>query len=912
VRDWESFVRDRLRLPGLKPEREARIVRELAAQLEDFYQDARAEGASDEDADAYAARQVEDWDRFAHDVSRADRHHARPRLDRLADRLEPPGSPGTPGTPGHAGPLPFIGPLTFRRSFMLADLLRDVRLAIRSLAKAPGFALAAILTLALGVGSTSAIFSVVNGVVLRPMPYPDSESLVMVWEITPQSGQFSVAPANFFDWRRQATTFEALAALGNGDVTLQGPNGPEPVPAAFVSSEFFKVMGVRPAMGRGFTREEETPGHDDVIVISHGTWQRRFGADPRVLGSTVSMNGRQATIVGIMPPGFSFPSKAELWFPFAMDQAKATRGGHYLGVIGRIRQGVAHERAEAEMKAIAERLALQYPEQNAGESAMIVPLHEQVVGQARPALLTLLAAVAMTVLIACANVANLLLVRGAVRRKELAIRAALGASRGRLERQMLVESLVLAMAGGIIGIGLAQLAIRPLQALSAGTLPRVTEISIDLSVLGFAFGLSLLTGIVFGLAPAWQAASAALVDVLKDGGRGSTSSLGRWMRTGLLVAEVALSMVLLVGAALLLRSFANVTGIDPGFRPDGVLTFRVSLPNVTYPDGARRMTFYDALTTRLEALPGVRGAGLVQTLPLKGDYLLGFELKGKPQVRREDRPAANYRAISGRYFETLGIPLMRGRIFTDRDRDGAPLVAIVDEAFARRYFPGEDPIGRGNGSEGFAEIVGVVGSVRYDGLATTPRPMMYAPLAQDGFGGMWVVARTTGDPADLMADARHVVRALDPAMPAYSMNTLEDVISESIAPRRFPMLLLGLFAAIALGLAAVGLYGVVAYGVSLRTQEIGIRMAIGAGRGDVLRMIITGGMRVALIGVIAGIAGALALSRLLRTMLFGVTVVDPASYAATALMLLTVAALACYIPARRAMRLDPLSALRQD
>jgi putative ABC transport system permease protein len=799
---------------------------------------------------------------------------------------------------------------------MLPDLLRDVRLAVRSLTKAPGFAIAAVLTLALGVGATSAIFSVVNGVVLRPMPYPNPDSLVMVWEITPQSGQFSVAPGNFFDWRRQATTFEGLAALGNSDVTLQGPNGPEQLPAAFVSSEFFRVMGVRPAMGRGFTLEEETPGRDAVIVLSHGAWQRRFGADPRVLGSTVSINGRQSTIVGIMPAGFAFPSTAELWFPFAMDQAKAPRGGHYLGVIGRIKPGVAHERAEAEMKAIAERLALQYPDPNAGESAMIVPLHEQVTGEVRPALLTLLAAVAMTVLIACANVANLLLVRGSVRRKELAIRAALGASRGRLVRQMLVESLVLSLAGGVIGIALAQLAIRPLKVLSAGTLPRVTEISIDLSVLAFAFGVSLLTGIVFGLAPAWQAASAALVDVLRDGGRGSHSPIARWMRSGLLIAEVALSMMLLVGAALLLRSFANVTGIDPGFRPDGVLTFRVSLPNATYPDGHQRMTFYDALTTRLEALPGVRGAGLVQTLPLKGDYLLGFELQGAPPVRQEDRLSANYRAISGQYFQTLAIPVMRGRTFTDRDKDGAPLVAIVDEAFARRYFPGEDPIGRGidigNGSDGFAEIVGVVGSVRYDGLANTPRPMMYAPLAQDGFGTMWVVARTTGDPVDLMTEARQVVRSLDPALPAYSMNTLEDVISESIAPRRFPMLLLGLFAAIALGLAAVGLYGVVAYGVSLRTQEIGIRMAIGAGRGDVLRMIVAGGMRVALIGVVAGIAGALALSRLLRTMLFGVTVVDPASYAVTALMLLTVAALACYIPARRAMRLDPLTALRQE
>jgi putative ABC transport system permease protein len=403
--------------------------------------------------------------------------------------------------------------------------------------------------------------------------------------------------------------------------------------------------------------------------------------------------------------------------------------------------------------------------------------------------------------------------------------------------------------------------------------------------------------------------------VLKDGGRGSNSSLGRWMRNGLLIAEVAISMVLLVGAALLLRSFANVTGIDPGFKPEGVLTFRVSLPDGTYPDHHHRMTFYDTLLTRLEARPGVRGAGFVQTLPLKGDHMLSFELQGKPSLK-EGGESTNYRVVSGRYFETLGIPLLRGRTFTDRDKDGAPLVAVVDDAFVRRYFEGEDPIGRGikigNGSDAFAEIVGVVGSVRYDGLADAPSPMMYAPLAQDGFGSMWVVARTTGDPKALMTDARQAVRELDPAMPAYAMNTLEEVISESIAPRRFPMLLLGLFAVIAVGLAAVGLYGVVAYGVSLRTQEIGLRMAIGAGRGDVLRMIVAGGMRVVLVGIAVGIAGALALSRLLRSMLFEVTAADPASYVATALMLLVVAALACYIPARRAMRLDPLSALREQ
>jgi putative ABC transport system permease protein len=897
VRDWSAFVRSRLSLPGLTPERESRIVRELAAQLEDFYRDALDGGASEAEADAVAVRQIEDWGRLARDLASADPRHAQSRLARLADRFEP-------RTPPPSG-----------KGFIVSDLLRDARLAIRSLTRAPGFALAAILTLALGIGATSAIFSVVYGVVLRPLPYAKPDSLAMIWEVVPNQGRFSVAPANLVDWRREVTTFRAMAAFTNRDVTLDAASGPEQVPAAATSWELFDVLGVRPAIGRSFTAAEDAPGEDDVVVLSHGAWQRRFGGDTGVLGRRVTINGQPVSVIGVMPAGFQFPSTAELWLPLAIDPAKASRGGHFLGVIGRIAEGSSLERAGAQMKTVAERLATQYPDASGGESAEVVLLHDQVVGRIRPALLTLFAAVALTVLIACANVANLMLVRASVRQKELAIRGALGAGRARLMGQMLVESLVLAVAGGAVGVALAWLSIRPIQALSAGSIPRVAGIGIDLPVLGFAFAVSLVTGIVFGLAPAWQAARAGVADVLKEGGRSATSG-ARWVRSGLLVVEVALSMVLLVGAALLLRSFAQVTGVDPGFRAEGVLSFRVSAPRTAYKEDRQVTAFYDALRQRLEALPTVGSVGLIQALPLKGDYMLSFALQGRPATRADETPSANYRVVTPRYFEALGVPLRRGRVFTDRDVTPGPLVAIVDQAFVDRHFSGQDPIGRGidigNGTDGFAEIVGVVGNVRYDGLSLAPSPTMYVPMAQDAFSSMWVLVRTSGDPAALIADARRSVQALDPALPAYAMSPLEDVVSESLASRRFSMLLLSLFAAIALCLAAVGLYGVVAYGVSLRTREIGVRMAIGAGRGDVLRMIVVGGMRLALAGVVLGIVGAAALSGVLRTMLFGVAALDPASYVATALVLLATAACACYIPARRAMQLDPLQALRQE
>ncbi len=565
---------------------------------------------------------------------------------------------------------------------------------------------------------------------------------------------------------------------------------------------------------------------------------------------------------------------------------------------------------------IAERLAVQYPDSSAGESAGVQPLQEQVVGSVRPALLTLFAAVGVVILIACANVANLLLVRASVREKEIAIRTALGANRGRIVVQMLVESLVLALAGGGLGLGLAYLAIAPLQTLSAGSIPRVADVTIDPTVLLFVLGASLFTGIVFGLAPAWQASRTGLGGVLKEGGRSSTGSGGRWIRHALLVVEVALSIVLLVGATLLLRSFARLTHVDPGFQPERVLAFHVSLPQKSYPQPPRLIAFYDALLEKLAAAPGVRSTGMIQTLPMQGSYVLSFAIQGRPPAKTGEEPSANYRVVSPDYFKTLGIPLRRGRFIDSHDVAGGHQVAVVDEAFVKQRFPEEDPLGHGidigNGTDGFYEIVGVVGNVHQSGLDAAPDPTMYVPYTQDVFSTMWMLARTDGDPASLAGAAREAVRAIDRTLPAYSLSPLSIVVSGSVAQQRFSMLLLGLFAAIALFLAAVGLYGVVSYTVRQRTREIGLRMAIGASPADVVRLVIGGGLRLVAIGVALGLAGSVALAGLIRSLLFDVAPSDPLSYALTAVVLLAVAFVACYMPARRAMRIDPVLALQQE
>jgi putative ABC transport system permease protein len=896
MRDWEAYVRARLSVPGLTQEREARIVREIAAQLEDFYRDAVARGLSDAEADRIACGQVGDWPDMARVLSRIDQSHARPRLERAAVALEE------------------IANDKWGALRMLADLLHDMRFAVRQLAKSPGFTVVAVLTLALGIGANTAMFSVVNGVLLRPLPFPEPEALVRVYEVVPQIGRFPVAPANFFDWRNRNKTFEHMAAFTVGGDTLAEQDTPERVTAAFVSWDLFDVLRVKPVLGRAFVRDEDAPMKANVVILSHGMWQRRFGGDPRILERTIILGGTRCEIVGVMPPGFAFPSQeVEYWQPIGLDTGKLPRGAHYLSVVARLRSGVSIDQATAEMKTIAEVLAQQNPEYSKGESAEVVAMHEQVVGRIRPALLTLLAAVGVVVLIACGNVANLLLVRASARAREIAIRTALGAGRRRLAVQMIAESLVLALAGGTAGLLLAYSTIGPARALNAGSIPRIGDVAIDGSVLAFTLLLCVMTGIVFGLVPAWQASRTNVIEAMKEGGRGSAAFGGRWLRNTLVVAQVALSLVLLVAAALLLRSFSRLLAVDPGFRAESVLAFRVALPLTSYKNAAQRIIFFDEFLDKLRQLPPVRSAGMVQSLPIRDEYRLAFSVHGRP-TPPGSRLSENYRLVSPGYFETLGIPLRRGRTFTNQDTSKSPLVAVVDEAFARRHFPGEDPIGRGlslgNGTEGFFEIIGIVGDVRYGGLDAGQDPTMYVPYPQDVFGTMWIVARTGGEPTAIASDVRSLLKNLDRNIPAYSLSPLTDVVSDSLAQRRFSMFLLGLFAMIALLLAAVGLYGVIGYSVSQRTQEIGVRLAVGASRGRVLRMVIGQGMRLVVAGTLLGLAGALALARLVSTLLFEVTPFDPPSYAGTVFTLIAVAMLACWFPARRALRVDPIAALR--
>jgi putative ABC transport system permease protein len=899
VRDWRAFVRARLSLPNLTPERETRIIRELAAQLEDFYRDARARGATTEDAEAHACAQIRDWEAFARDVQRADTRHALPRIARLIDAID-----RSPHTTRGA-----------RR--MLANLLTDTRYATRQMLKTPGFTLVAVLTLAFGIGATTAIFSVVNGVLLRPLPYPQSETLVRVFEVVPRYGRFSVSPANFLDWRQRQTVFERIAAYAaGGSDTFMGFDGPERVPRALVSWDLFDLLRVTPALGRGFRADEDQPNQNNVIVLSHVMWQNRFGGDPNVLGRSVQLSGTPATVVGVMPAGFYFPTRdAEFWRPIAFNPATAPRGAHFIGVIARLKPDVSLQQAGAEMQAIAGQLAQQYPQSNRDESAEAVALLDVIVGPIRPMLFTLLGAVVVVVLIACANVANLLLVRASVREKEIAIRVAMGASSRRLVLQMLSESVLLALVGGGFGVLLAWLAMRPIQALSAGRVPRIADVTLDGNVLAFGLLVSCATGLLFGVAPAWQTLGGKLGVILKEGGRTSTSSRGGRLRAGMLIGEVALSIVLLVGAALLLRSFAKLTSVEPGFRAENVLSFAVALPQTSYKDNPSRIVFFDQLLERLRAAPGVLSAAIVQQIPISGDYMLSFNIQGKPPLTPAESPSANHRVVSPWYFATLGIPVLRGRDFTQQDADNSPMVALVDEAFVTRHFPSEDPIGRGidigNGTDGFYQIVGVVGSVHHEGLQAPPAPTMYVPYKQDVFSGMSVLVRTSGEPLRFVSTARQIVHDIDRTLPAYSIAPLTTIIGDSVAARRFSMLLLVLFAGIALFLAAVGLYGVVAYAVSQRTQEIGLRMAIGADRGTVLRLVFGNGLKLAVIGVILGILGALSLTRVVASMLFEVTPFDPASYVGTVALLLAVAAVACYLPARRAMRVDPLVALRQ-
>ena len=804
------------------------------------------------------------------------------------------------------------------------DTLRqDLLYALRRLRQAPGFALVAIATLALGIGANSAIFTVVHAVLLSPLPFNEPDRLVMVSQVW-QGRPTVYSPQNFLDMEAAAQSFESLAAIDGGGVTLTGRGAPVRLEVAEVSVPFFGVLRVPPVLGRTFLPGENEPGHDKVAVLGYRLWRERFGADPAIVGRNVQLNRESYVVVGVAPPGFAYPEGVEIWTPMEYDAQLRTksRGAWYLTVIGRLKPGVTVEHAREEVSTIAARLAAQYKDIDEGVGGTVRSLHEATVGSSRTALLVLLGAVGLVLLIACVNVANLLLARAAAREGELAVRAALGAGRGRLLRQLLTESVLLAVLGGAAGILLASLSLDTLLGLQPEGVRRLGEVRMDRAVVAFAAGLSVLTGILFGSVPALQLMRRATAQSLREGGRGLLSGRGHRLRGGLVVGQVALAMMLLAGAGLLIRSFVQLRRVDPGFRAPGALTFRIALPESAYKDDERRVAFFDELMAQLGALPGVRSAGTVMGMPLSGTrFNLTFEVAGRPKLPLAQQPSMEVRVASPGYFEAMGIPVLRGRGFERGDRAGSPQVVVLSQTAVRRFFPGEDPLGksitvgwrRGEGQPpAGGEVVGIVGDVKEAGLAEANPPEIYLPYAQMPVSSMDVLLRTSVGPMTLAPAAATVVHGLDPELPIARLRTLDDIVARSISEPRFYVVLLGAFAGTALFLAALGIFGVMSYAVVQRSREIGIRVTLGAHPAHLRRMVLGQALLLAVAGVVVGLLASLALSRVIAGLLFDLSPTDPGTLTGVAVLLTAVALLASYLPARRATRVDPLVALRSE
>ncbi|MFL6207331.1 MAG: ABC transporter permease [Pyrinomonadaceae bacterium] len=810
----------------------------------------------------------------------------------------------------------------------MTNIWQDIRYGWRMLWKSPGFTLVALLTVALGIGANTALFSVVNAVLLRPLPVAQPGALVNLWGTNLQGGEprESASFLNFADWRDQSHVFASVAAYSNTFATLTGGDAPEAIDGLTVSPELFQTLALQPVVGRAFTAQD-IQADNSPIVISQELWQRRFGARSDIIGQAITLDGRPRTVVGVLPAGFRFPFDAsngkDFWTPLdPKDELNVKRGVGYLNVIARLKPGVTLQQAQAELDTIAHRLAEQYPEHDAGRGVQIVTTYEEVVGGVRTALLVLLGAVGFVLLIACANVANLLLARATRRQREIAVRTALGATRWRIVRQLLTESLLLSLAGGVGGLLLALWGVDVLRSALPEDVPRVREIALDGRVLAFTLGVAVVTGLIFGLAPALAAARLDVNEALKESGRDAGGWRRNRVRSFLVVAEVALSLVLLVGAGLLLKSFVRLREINPGFKPEPVLTYSVALPTAQYQTPAEQTRFFQQLLTQTASAPGVNATAAVFPLPFSGDNARGnFEIEGRPVASESESPNALSYIISPDYLRALGIPLREGRGFSERDTASAPHVVLINETLARRYFAGTDPVGRHLVVSSIAdldkpktcEIIGVVGDVKHSGLDAEAEAEYYLPYQQSTLPFMTLVVRGTNDkPSALATDARAAVAQLDKDLPLTDIKPMSDWLAASVAPRRFNMLLLGGFALLALCLATVGIYGVMAYAVAQRTHEIGIRIALGAQARDVLRLVVGQGMLLTLIGLGVGLAGAFALTRVLATLLFNVKPTDPLVFAGVTLLLALVALVACYIPARRATRVDPMIALRQE
>jgi predicted permease len=812
----------------------------------------------------------------------------------------------------------------------METLLRDVRYGIRSLLKHPGFTAIAVITLALGIGANTAMFSVINAVLLRPLPYQQPDRLVTIWEESPQRGmyQMPVSFANLRDWVDQNHVFEQISAYTFTDLNLTGAGEPARLLVVRSSANLFSLVGAAPQLGRAFLPEEDKQGANRVVILGHALWQSRFGSDARIVGQSLTLNNQSYTVVGVMPSSVQFPvgfgylgkvlnDPVDVYVPLAATGNETRRGNYSFFAIGRLKPGVKIDQAQAEMTTIEGRLEQQYPEGNTGIGIRLIPTQEQTVKEIRPALLVLLGAVAFLLLIACANIANLLLARAASRQKEIAIRTALGASRLRVSRLLLTESLMLSLAGGCLGLLLALWGTEALMALAPDNIPRLNEVGVDARVFGFTLAISFVTGIVFGLIPALQASKPNLNETLKEGSRGSMgSSAGKRTRSVLVAVEVALSLVLLIGAGLMIKSFLRLQQMNLGFNPDNVLTVDLTLSSSKYPEDRQQAAFFQEALERLQSLTGVKSAGastgLPLTLTISGS---DFRIEGRPEPEAGKEMIINTRSVSPGYFGTLGIALIKGRDFSDRDKSDAPKAAIINEDLALIYFPNEDPIGRRitfDDGTSWISIVGIIGDVKQLGLDSSAKPEVYFPYLQVASPSMSLVVRTASNPLSLAAAVKSQIQAIDKDLPIDNAKTMQQLLADSISGRRFNMLLLTVFAAVALVLAIVGIYGVMSYAVTQRTHEIGIRMALGARANDVLKLVVKNGMSLALIGVGIGLAGAFALTRLLASLLFHVTPTDAVTFASVSICLIVVALLACCIPARRATKVDPLVALRYE
>jgi putative ABC transport system permease protein len=805
-------------------------------------------------------------------------------------------------------------------------LWQDLRYGARMLLKNPGFTLVAIITLALGIGANTAIFSVVNGVLLKPLPYREPQQLIRVFERSRTQPKFPMSGGNFQDYREQNSTLTGLALYTRQDLELSLDDKPERLAALRVSAGFFEVLGAQPLLGRDFRREDELPDNNQVVILSYKLWRSRFNSDPGMVGRVITLSRRPFTVVGVAPPGLqhvggdyrSVPhgESVDVWWPVGLSP-QAGRGAHFLNAVGRMKPGVSAAQAEADFNVLAGRLADRFPGTNQGWGIAVQPLHEEIAGRARTMLLALFGAVVFVLLIACVNVANLSMARGTAREREVAVRASLGAGRWRIARQLLTESLLLAIAGGVAGILLAQWAIDALLALNPEGLPRLQAVSLDLRILLFTLCITILTGLFFGLAPALQSGRVDLNEILKEGGR-SSSGQRRKLRDVLVITEVALALALLAGAGLLLRSFWKLQQTDPGFNPERILTASISLPGAHYQEASKALAFQQQLLERLAALPGVQSTGLTSDLPWTGyDENVGFAIEGKT-FPPNDGPSARYHFVSADYFRTIGVPLIAGRFFNNDDKQNTRLVVLINRAMAERYWPGENAVGKRftfssqPEEKDWFSIVGIIGDVKDYPHSPIVAPALYWPTTQQTQRQFILAVRSNAEPARLADALRNEVRALDKELPLAEIKTLETIAATAVAGRRFTLWVVGFFALTATGLAAVGIYSVLSYMIAQRTHEIGIRMALGAQLGDVLKLIIRQGMALVLAGLALGLASAFALTRLIRGLLFEVSATDPIAFALATALLALVALLACYVPARRATKVDPLIALRSE